>query len=110
MALTVADVDGGPPSPVVGAVTRFGDVVKDVTFDSSYATGGETLTPGMLGLTSIVALIANPSPQGYVHPFDAAAGKLMALRSGAANGVLVEATSTGDLSAVKTRVWARGAF
>lgn len=27
--------------------------VADVTFDSSYPTGGETLTPGLLGLTTI---------------------------------------------------------
>lgn len=107
MGLTVVDTDAAPPSPVVGAKTRLGDVVKTVTFDSSYAAGGESLTPAMLGLSSILFLIPNDAG-GYAFAFDDAAQKLLAFRSGGANAVFAEETAAVDLSAVSTRVYARG--
>lgn len=109
MALTVFDRDAAPPSRVVGAQSPFADVIKDVTFDSSYATGGLSLTPAMLGLTSILKLDASPAG-GYVFPYDYTNAKLMALRSGSANGVLVEETATTNLATITTRIWARGAI
>lgn len=108
MALTILDVDAGPPSPVIGAATPYGDVVKQVTFDSSYATGGESLTPAMLGLTSIVFLDPNAAG-GYFFVYDYANQKLLAYLSGSANAVLAEVASTTDLSAIATRIYARGA-
>lgn len=108
MAGTILDIDGAPPSPVVGATAGLADVVKQFTFDSSYATGGLSLTPAMFGLASFLYVEANPSAAGYVHPFDYTNLKLMALRSGAANGVMVEETAAVNLSTVVTRVKARG--
>lgn len=108
MTLKVLDIDGAPPSPVVGATGGLADVVKEVTFDSSYPTGGLALTPAMFGLASFLQVDANPSAAGYLHPFDYTNGKLLAMRSGAANGVLVEETATTSLATVVTRVWARG--
>lgn len=108
MVATVKDIDGAPPSPVVGATAGLADVVKEVTFDASYTTGGLSVTPAMFGLATFLQVDANPSSSGYVHPFDYTNNKLMAMRSGAANGVLVEETATTSLATVVTRVWARG--
>lgn len=108
MVATVKDIDGAPPSPVVGATGGLADVVKEVTFDASYATGGLSITPAMFGLASFLQVDANPSVAGYVHPFDYTNSKIMAMRSGAANGVLVEETAAVSLATVVTRVWARG--
>lgn len=105
--LVVVDTDGGPPSPVRGAKTAFADVVKTVTFDASYPTGGEVLTPASLGLASVLFAIANPSG-GYAFEYDIINGKLIAYRGGAASAVLAEETAAVDLSAVSTRIWARG--
>lgn len=107
MGLTVVDTDAAPPSPVVGARTRLADVVKTVTFDSSYPTGGEPLAPASLGLASVLFAVCNPAG-GYIFEYDIANSKLKAYRGGAANVVLAEETAATDLSAVSTRIFARG--
>lgn len=105
MAAVVVDTDAAPPSPVVGAQKRLADVVKTVTI-GTHATGGVSVTPAMLGLSSVLFAVANPA-SGYVFQYDIVNSKLIAYRSGAANGVLVDAGAV-DLSAVSTRLYARG--
>ena len=52
----------------------------DVTFDSSYPAGGESLTAANLGLH--VAQFVNASgPSGYTFPYDHTNSKLMAFRA-----------------------------
>ena len=44
--------------------TVFGDAKVasgTITFDSSYPTGGESLTPALLGLTSIATFVGQPA-------------------------------------------------
>lgn len=105
--LVVVDLDAGPPSKVIGAKTAFADVVKGITFDSSYPTGGESLTAAMLGLASVLFAVVTPSG-GYAFEYDYTNSKVIAYRGGAASVVLAEETAATDLSAVGTRVWARG--
>lgn len=107
MTVTVADITGAPPSPVIGATRGKVDVIKEITFDSSYPTGGEPITPAMLGLSTIDILRANPAG-GYVLSWDDANAKLLAYRGGADNAVLAQESDTTNLSTLVTRVWARG--
>jgi hypothetical protein len=100
MALTVSIVE----KFVVGS--RQG-VVADVTFDSSYATGGEAVTASMFGLRSTISsfpagLARNASTGAVGVRYDAANAKLQAF-SGA-----TEVASTTDLSAYVARVFVIG--
>jgi hypothetical protein len=106
MALTVTEITR----------TTFGKrraVLATVTFDSSYATGGEDFTPAAVGLVSFDAVFAtasvNSTPVAEVVRFDAANNKLLAFNSttGAPSN-LVQVASTTDLSAFSTVVLAIG--
>lgn len=108
MAVLVKDIDGGPPLRLVGGKKGKSLVNKEVTFDNSYATGGESLTPALLGLATIDYLKANPSATGYVFNYDYAANKILALRGAGTGAVLAEETAAVDLSATVTRVQAIG--
>ena len=44
-------------------------VIADITFDSSYPTGGEAVTPQQLGLTTIDFVLPAPAA-GYIPEFD----------------------------------------
>ena len=55
MALTVTDVTH---SRTVVGDRRF--VVANVTFDSSYPTGGEAITPATFGLSSVDTVLCYP--------------------------------------------------
>lgn len=64
----------------VGNIHSVGDmraVIADVAFDSSYPTGGESLTAAMLGLSAIEFVIAEPAA-GYTFEYDHANSKLLA--------------------------------
>lgn len=78
MALTVTSkIPNGVPD-VIGGYSYL--VVASVTFDSSYATGGETLTAGNLGFppgATIVQLNAHPAA-GYLFEYDYTNAKLKA--------------------------------
>lgn len=76
--------------PQAGSV----EVSAKVTFDSSYATGGEALTPADLGLTTLDAVNVYPSG-GYLFDYDYTAKKLKALYPTAASAGSV---STIELS------------
>lgn len=75
MALTIADFSSGPRIERVGRRKR---VTKLITFDSSYASGGESLTPADFGLTVIDDFQA-PAAGGYGFEYDYT-NKLIKLR------------------------------
>ena len=59
-------------------------VSAQVDFDSSYPTGGESLTPSQLGLETVAFLIAE-SKSGYTFEYDYTNKKLKAFTSTAAH-------------------------
>jgi hypothetical protein len=106
MALTI--------TKVTGADTTFGNKrikTRDITFDSSYPTGGEALTAADVGLTKIDNVLsvgtATNSAGTLAHNvrYDFTNSKLQAFETGAAvDGPHKEATSTADLSAYSARL------
>jgi len=74
----------------------------DIAFDSSYPTGGESLTASDLGL-SVVDLVI-PSPKsGYVFEYDYTNSKIKAYYAdydATSDGALIEVANTTDLSGV----------
>ena len=96
MALTITPVR----SFVVGDRRM---VIADVTFDSSYATGGEALVASDLGLKlGLDSIHAASTTRGHTCPYDYVNGKLMAFSGG------TEVSAATDLSRVTTRVTAIG--
>lgn len=75
--------------------------IADVTFDSSYPTGGEALTPAQLGL-SVVDYLGAESAAGYNFAYDRANKKLIAYTAGA------QVTDKTDLSTVVARIFVVG--
>jgi len=118
MAVTITDIDAGPPQQIVGGTAGYKAVVKTIAFDSSYPTGGETLGTAAtaaagaaaLGLSTILFLHAS-STSGYMFEYDYA-GKLLAYygdNNNASDGPLIEVPNTTDLSALTSvRVLAIG--
>lgn len=87
----------------------------DITFDSSYADDGETLTPANVGLKVIEraiphgAFIDAGNDNGVLVRYDIAEQKLVALWGNAGTAsVLPEVTSTTDLSAYSGRITFEG--
>ena len=77
--------------------------VTQVTFDSSYLTGGELITPADVGLNAIHALISFAS-SGYNVTYDATAGSLIVY-----DHILgVEVVSTTDLALITADLIAFG--
>jgi hypothetical protein len=78
-------------------------VVADIAFDSSYPTGGESLTKTDLGfVTGVEFLLAEPA-SGYSFEYDHTNEKLIARYAdydAAADGALIQVPNTTDLSAV----------
>lgn len=76
-----------------------------ITFDGSYATGGEAITPGQFSLHEFVQVHASARPTGAaakrVVQWDPAAKTLVVLQgdnAAAAAGPLVEVPAAADLS------------
>lgn len=96
----------------VGRYTKY--TTGTVTFDSSYATGGEALLPTALGLSSKIEFVSFSPASGYVFEYDYTNSKVKAynttkggsIPSGGAAGV--EVASTTDLSAVTCQYIAFG--
>jgi hypothetical protein len=81
----------------------------DVTFDSSLAAGGESLTPAMLGFGRFIReLRISGDHAGYVVQYDYANEKLTAYRQSAATGALDEADTIDLSSGVEVKVVAIG--
>ena len=81
-----------------------------VTFDASYATGGEAIAASDLGLVRLDYLEVSAG-QGYLARWDGSTSspKILLYRQTAATGALAEVPSTTDVSAVVARVIAFGA-
>mgnify|MGYP001262126021 CR=1 FL=1 len=82
--------------------------VYDITFDSSYATGGWAITPANVGLTNIVDMVSS-GPQvaaaGAVFGWDPVNSKLLAYKGAA--GMLPE-IAAADLNTRVFRFWIIG--
>lgn len=98
MALTLAQTANTPgTAPINGGAVQF--VPVKVTFDASYPTGGEAVTAGSFGLSSIYAVLPAVDLTGtwiafYVPAAGTTGGKLFAIVS--ATGAQV--ASEADLS------------
>ena len=86
------------------------EVFGVITFDSSYATGGEAVTLAQLGLSRLDWLMVNAGA-GYLPVWDGSTTtpKVLLYRQTAATGAFVEVPSTTDMSAVTVRFKANGA-
>lgn len=84
-----------------------------ITFDSSYATGGEAITAALLELNIVEDLRVDPSA-GYVFEWDKTNAKIKAYRqkdpaaAGGADIALPEVANAVDLSLVAPRFRAEG--
>lgn len=96
MALTVVNADS--QSQDVWGRQRVN--IVNVTFDESYATGGESFAPAMVGMAEITFVSFSPLASGYVVRWDRAAAKAMVFgeEAVAAGGPLLEVAGTTDLS------------
>lgn len=92
MALAVSIIDS-----VVEGNKRI--VTADVTFDSSYPTGGEAVTLSTLGLNSILFVQMPGAKVANLLQYDYAANKILAYVSSTGSQV----ANTTDLSAVSFR-------
>lgn len=125
MSLTVATLAGEDSASGVVKLGK-GDNLKlalrNITFDSSYPTGGEAVTAANFGLTSILAMICLPTG-GYVASFDAANSKILVYLRGAitenaagsytqsavlAAAAFAEVADTSNLSTLTVQCWAIG--
>lgn len=107
MALTVTKVTNG--DYVVGNKKVR---TRDITFDSSYATGGESLTASDVGLRSVVAVATDGGAKNSAGTslvpvrYDYTNAKLQAYRydgASAGKAFLEEVTAAVDLSAFTVR-------
>lgn len=94
-------------------VGRHREVRGLVTFDSSYPTNGEAVTPADFGLTQLTDLRLEAGPGGYVPVWNQSttAAKLKVLmgdNNNASDGPLIEVANTTNLSAVVARYTATG--
>lgn len=118
MGLTIAPNPSGTP---VGGMTGQSEShlqfrMVDVTFDSSMAAGGETITPAHVGLTTIYGVIevGADTPSGYVFKYDNDDNKITAYQSYATTATTNSAqalaqASTADISATPVRFLVIGA-
>lgn len=90
MALTVTETDDN----ILGA--RKSKIVN-VTFDSSYATGGEDFTPASLGFQEFYLVLPAPTA-GYVFDYVASTKKLRAFRIPALDGNAASAAPLAEVS------------
>jgi hypothetical protein len=86
------------------------EVVGVITFDSSYATGGEAVTLAQLGLSRLDYLVVTAGI-GYLPTWDGSltTPKVLLYRQTAATGAFAEVPSTTDMSATTVRFLAIGA-
>jgi hypothetical protein len=86
------------------------EVIGVITFDSSYATGGEAVTLAQLGLSRLDYLVVTAGI-GYLPTWDGSltTPKVLLYRQTAATGAFAEVPSTTDMSATTVRFLAIGA-
>lgn len=76
------------------------EVQATFDFDSSYPSGGESLTPAILGLTSISNLRAEPKG-GYTFEYDYSAQTLKVMKSAAVAGHVHDVKLIGGITATE---------
>jgi len=107
MALTITVP--GNASDVAGVPGNNKYIIKRIQFDSTYLTGGESLTAAQLGLESLHIVIVDVEDSGFVAQYDYAGSKVALYSAGAdAEDGLDEVASNTDVSAVYARVLAFG--
>lgn len=103
MAVTIATPTHAA-QPIVAGNVRM--TIRDITFDDSYPTGGESVSASDLGLQNVLAAIpvVRTAGTGSVTAvqYDVENGKLLAYTAAA------QVANTTDLSAVTVRVIAFG--
>lgn len=105
MALTLTEYSSG----VMGDKSYW---IGAVTFDDSYLTDGESLTPANLKMDDIIHISLLPDnlaqDTGLYPVWDDSANKMILFESGAAGAGLDQEASTTDVSAYIVYVWAIG--
>lgn len=109
MAVSVTDVKRG----VLGDLKY---LIADVTFDSSYPLGGEALTAGTLGLTTIyymdLTAVRDPDTTDnlLIATYDYTNSKIVAGwdNESGSNSAFVEVDDTTDISAYSVRIFVLG--
>ena len=81
----------------------------DITFDASYPTGGEALTPATLGFVTLTRVDIDPG-DGYVFEYDYANEKVLAywVDTSTDGAPLAQVGNTTDLSSVVARAAVTG--
>lgn len=96
----------------VGRYTKY--KTGTITFDSSYATGGETLSASACGFPSKVEFIQATNSAGYIFEYDYTNGKLKAYYTSKSGTITSpglpgpEVAASTDLSSVTCRFIAFG--
>ena len=106
MALTITTPSNAMDVAGVPGNNKY--VIKRIQFDSSYATGGESLTATQLGFESIHIIICETEDSGYVAQYDYSGEKLALYEAGADAAALDEVADTTNVSAVYVRILAFG--
>tara|TARA_R100001460_G_scaffold43303_1_gene79592 strand:+ start:106 stop:432 length:327 start_codon:yes stop_codon:yes gene_type:complete len=106
MALTITKPGSAPD--VTGVPGNIKYVIKDITFDDSYPTGGESLTATQLGFEELYIILISQKSDGFVVQYDYTNEKLEIYEAGADGAALDELGDTGDASGIGIRVIAYG--
>ena len=82
--------------------------VFEITFDSSYPTGGEPMAAADVGFSKIEFIAFSGGDGGYVFDYDFANSKVIVYRSAGSAAALGQVPNTTNLSAITTRAMAWG--
>lgn len=110
MALTVASVTGAKDFVLGNKKAK----TRVITFDASYATGGESLTAKDFGFRSLDAVIVHGAARkadgtsALIANYDYTASTMMAYWSAGAGAAPTQVTAATDLSTYSVRVTAIG--
>ena len=106
MALTITNP--GSSSDVTGVPGNIKYVIKDITFDDSYPTGGESYTATQMGLEELYIVLISQKSDGYVVQYDYTNEKFEIYEAGADGAALDELGNTADASGIAIRIIAYG--
>lgn len=106
MAITITNPGSSADVPGVSGNIKY--VIKDITFDDSYPTGGEGLSATQLGLEEVYIVLISQKSDGYVVQYDYSNEKLEIYEAGADGAALDELGDTADASGIGIRLIAYG--
>jgi|TARA_Y100000114_G_C11705298_1_gene300606 hypothetical protein len=106
MAITITNPGSSADVPGVSGNIKY--VIKDITFDDSYPTGGEGLSATQLGLEEVYIVLISQKSDGYVVQYDYSNEKLEIYEAGADGAALDELGNTADASGIAIRLIAYG--